>query len=72
LADALGISTETREKSGLDSAAVFGDDLVTYARIPGNGKFVALVEKTFAEWVVISLVVIQLLIGLLFQILCIG
>jgi transcriptional repressor NF-X1 len=48
LADALGINTETREKSGLGSVA-FGDDLVTYTRVAGNGKFVALVEKTFAE-----------------------
>lgn len=52
MADALGISTETREKTSLAGGVTFGDDLTAYARVASNGKFVALVEKAFAEWVV--------------------
>jgi transcriptional repressor NF-X1 len=45
LADALGISPEKRE--GLQAKVAYNNDLVAFAR--ANGKFVGLVEKTFAE-----------------------
>lgn len=47
LADALGISPEKRE--GLQAKVTYNDDLVTFARV--NGKFVGLVEKTFADFI---------------------
>ncbi|KAG2352299.1 hypothetical protein BDR07DRAFT_884739 [Suillus spraguei] len=47
LADALGISPEKRE--GLQAKVTYNDDLMTLAR--ANGKFVGLVEKTFADFI---------------------
>ncbi|KAK0192391.1 hypothetical protein F5146DRAFT_1102355 [Armillaria mellea] len=47
LAEALGIDTASRDKTA--SAAVYSDELVGFARL--NDKFVAVVEKAFAEFV---------------------
>ena len=51
LADALGISVESRDKSGAGAGATavvtYSDELVGFARI--NLKFLSLVEKTLAE-----------------------
>ena len=44
LAEALGINQENRGKAG---AAVFSDDLVSFARV--NPKLLGLVEKAFSE-----------------------
>jgi len=46
LAEALGIDTEAREKAKM---VVYGEGLLNFAK--SNGKFLNLVEKTFAEWV---------------------
>ena len=46
LADALGITPESREKT---SAVSYHDELAAFAR--ANGKFLGLVEKTLAEYV---------------------
>ncbi|KAG1729490.1 uncharacterized protein EDB91DRAFT_1159352 [Suillus paluster] len=48
LAEALGISPEKRE--GMQAKVTYNEDLVAFAR--AYGKFVALVEKTFADFVV--------------------
>ncbi|KAH7908223.1 hypothetical protein BJ138DRAFT_1158200 [Hygrophoropsis aurantiaca] len=48
LADALGISPETRNAKG---EVVYKDEIVAFARLGSNAKFVALVEKTFADFV---------------------
>lgn len=47
LAEALGISPEKRE--GLQAKVAYNNDLVAFAR--ANGKFVGLVEKTFADFI---------------------
>ena len=47
LADALGIS---QEGSSGNKSVMYSDELVGFAR--GNLKFLGLVEKTFAEWVI--------------------
>lgn len=44
LAEALGIDLESREKA---NNVVYSEELLNFARL--NGKFLALVEKTFAE-----------------------
>ncbi|KAG0702207.1 hypothetical protein DFH29DRAFT_922785 [Suillus ampliporus] len=48
LADALGISPEKRE--GTQVKVTYNEDLVTFVR--ANSRFVALVEKTFADFVI--------------------
>ncbi|KAK0217433.1 hypothetical protein EDD85DRAFT_1029594 [Armillaria nabsnona] len=47
LAEALGIDTGSRDKTA--SAVVYSDELVGFARL--NDKFLAMVEKAFAEFV---------------------
>ncbi|KAK0489493.1 hypothetical protein EDD18DRAFT_1189467 [Armillaria luteobubalina] len=47
LAEALGIDTGSRDKTA--SAAVYSDELVGFARL--NDKFLAVVEKAFAEFI---------------------
>jgi len=46
LAEALGINPDTHKP---DRNVAYSDDLLAFAR--HNGKFVELVEKTFAEYV---------------------
>jgi transcriptional repressor NF-X1 len=46
LAEALGINPDAHK---MNRNVVYSDELVTFAR--HNGKFVELVEKTFAEYV---------------------
>jgi transcriptional repressor NF-X1 len=45
LADALGIDPEKRD--AMLGKVTYNEDLTTFARV--NGKFMVLVEKTFAE-----------------------
>ncbi|KAK0444537.1 uncharacterized protein EV420DRAFT_1574342 [Desarmillaria tabescens] len=47
LAEALGIDTGSRDKTA--SAAVYSDELVGFARL--NDKFLAVVEKAFADFI---------------------
>jgi transcriptional repressor NF-X1 len=47
LAEALGINPEVRNKS-----VTYGDELTAFAR--ANVKFIVLVEKSFAEYVVFA------------------
>jgi len=49
LADALGISMESRDKSAAAAAVTYSDELMGFARV--NLKFLGLVEKTFADFV---------------------
>ncbi|KAK0473779.1 hypothetical protein IW261DRAFT_677706 [Armillaria novae-zelandiae] len=49
LAEALGIDTASRDKTKTASAAVYSDELVGFARF--NEKFLAIVEKAFAEFI---------------------
>lgn len=46
LAEALGISQETKEREG-QKPVVYSDELIAFAR--ANSKFCALVEKSFDE-----------------------
>jgi transcriptional repressor NF-X1 len=46
LADALGITSDARDKS---NGVSFGEAVLGFARQSANAKFVALVEKTFAK-----------------------
>jgi len=45
LADALGISTDSREKAAAN--VVYTDELVGFARV--NAKFLGVVERAFSE-----------------------
>ena len=47
LAEALGINTEAKEKTSAN--AVYSDEITSFAR--ANVKFLAVVEKAFAEYV---------------------
>jgi len=47
LAEALGINTEAKEKTSAN--AVYSDEITSFAR--ANAKFLAVVEKAFAEYV---------------------
>ena len=62
LAEALGIVPEAKDRAGAgggiggvggggggERQVVYGEELVAFARVGANGKFVALVEKTLAE-----------------------
>ncbi|KAH7924930.1 hypothetical protein BV22DRAFT_1195572 [Leucogyrophana mollusca] len=48
LADALGISPEKRDAKVV---VVYNDELVAFAKLGSNAKFVGLVEKTFSDFV---------------------
>jgi transcriptional repressor NF-X1 len=46
LAEALGINTDVKDKSG---DIIYSEGLVTFAKLNTNSKFVSIVEKAFAE-----------------------
>ncbi|KAF9240460.1 hypothetical protein BU15DRAFT_87666 [Melanogaster broomeanus] len=51
LAEALGISDEKRDAIAAGTKVTWSDELVAFARVVGNAKFVSVVERTFSDFV---------------------